>query len=341
MLGHVCISEFYYSELSDGIRRFCYMFHLPLFFFCAGYLYRRIGLREKIVKIIRSYYFPFIVIGLISIGCYPIWRALGITESETLMQLAKRVLGVFAFRIDGFFIQPMWFLCFFAVCQLEYWAFDALIDRQKYVLRLLVAFVIGIAGMGLVHFFGKGVFYVFLSLTMIPLIEIGGGYHRFTDYLASAQTTGQYRRKMPLVCIGCFTMMAALILFTDKEIDLSKCSFFGGIGFYPVILVGISFCVSVSMMVMGNKHMPGIYNILRLAGKYSFWIMCFHVSVFKIIDGIAGLLYHCDLMVLQRLLWSFPMLRCVYFAAGLIIPSLIGMGIESWSRKRRLKRNGC
>ena len=144
------------------------------FFFCAGYLYRRIGLREKIVKIIRSYYFPFIVIGLISIGCYPIWRALGITESETLMQLAKRVLGVFAFRIDGFFIQPMWFLCFFAVCQLEYWAFDALIDRQKYVLRLLVAFVIGIAGMGLVHFFGKGVFYVFLSLTMIPLIEIGG-----------------------------------------------------------------------------------------------------------------------------------------------------------------------
>ena len=151
------------------------MFHLPLFFFCAGYLYRRIGLREKIVKIIRSYYFPFIVIGLISIGCYPIWRALGITESETLMQLAKRVLGVFAFRIDGFFIQPMWFLCFFAVCQLEYWAFDALIDRQKYVLRLLVAFVIGIAGMGLVHFFGKGVFYVFLSLTMIPLIEIGGG----------------------------------------------------------------------------------------------------------------------------------------------------------------------
>lgn len=36
-------------------------------------------------------------------------------------------------------------------------------------------------------------------------------------------------------------MMAALILFTDKEIDLSKCSFFGGIGFYPVILVGISF----------------------------------------------------------------------------------------------------
>ena len=91
------------------------------------------------------------------------------------MQLAKRVLGVFAFRIDGFFIQPMWFLCFFAVCQLEYWAFDALIDRQKYVLRLLVAFVIGIAGMGLVHFFGKGVFYVFLSLTMIHLIEIGGG----------------------------------------------------------------------------------------------------------------------------------------------------------------------
>lgn len=112
VLGHVCISEFYYSELSDGIRRFCYMFHLPLFFFCAGYLYRRIGLREKIVKIIRSYYFPFIVIGLISIGCYPIWRALGITESETLMQLAKRVLGIFAFRIDGFFIQPMWFLCF-------------------------------------------------------------------------------------------------------------------------------------------------------------------------------------------------------------------------------------
>lgn len=340
MLGHVCISEFYYSELSDGIRRFCYMFHLPLFFFCAGYLYRRIGLRKKIVKIIRSYYFPFIVIGLISIGCYPIWRALGITESETLMQLAKRVLGVFAFRIDGFFIQPMWFLCFFAVCQLEYWAFDALIERQKYVLRLLVAFVIGIVGMDLVHFFGKGIFYEFLSLTMIPLIEIGGvSQVNRLPYLCADNWSIQ--KKMPLVCIGCFTMMAALILFTDKEIELSKCSFFGGIWFYPVILVGISFCVSVSMMVMGNKHMPGIYNILRLAGKYSFWIMCFHVSVFKIIDGIAGLLYHCDLKVLQRLLWSFPMLRCVYFAAGLIIPSLIGMGIEIWSRKRRLKRNEC
>lgn len=42
VLGHVCISEFYYSELSDGIRRFCYMFHLPFFFsapdICIGEL---------------------------------------------------------------------------------------------------------------------------------------------------------------------------------------------------------------------------------------------------------------------------------------------------------------
>ena len=91
------------------------------------------------------------------------------------MQLLVRISGVVTFHIDGYMMQPMWFLVIFATCQLEYWCFDFLLDKQCSLIRCVVALMIGMFGIFLVHYLGKGEWYFFLAFTMLPLMECGGG----------------------------------------------------------------------------------------------------------------------------------------------------------------------
>ena len=251
VLGHVLVSEDYYSYWADCIRRFCYMFHLPLFFFCSGYLYKRTGLIFRIKKLLKNYYFPFVMLGCITLVMYPFWRRLDIIGNESSGELLSRFFGVLSFHIDGFFMQPMWFLVIFGVCHMEYWCFDFLLKKQKDIVRFIVSFMVGTCGICLVHFFGKGEYYVFLALTMLPLIESGRYWKIQTEFTTRKRDCSKY---LPLVVILSFAAMVMLIVFTDGEIELSKCSFFGGIGFYPVITIGIIFCLSVSIILRGGQY---------------------------------------------------------------------------------------
>mgnify|MGYP004547824049 CR=1 FL=1 len=118
-----------------------------------------------------------------------------------------------------------------------------------------------------------------------------------------------------------------LIMFTDGEIELSKCAFFGGIGFYPVIFIGIMFCLSVSeIMEKGHTKLCNtVKSILCILGRYSFWIMCGHFVVFKVIDGLIGLFSDLNPMRLQEFPWSFSEWRALYFIGGMVLPTIIGV----------------
>lgn len=100
--------------------------------------------------------------------------------------------------------------------------------------------------------------------------------------------------------------------------------------------IGIIAVVLGHALVSGNYYSDmADYIVLCVFGRYSFWIMCGHIMVFKVIDGITGIFLNTDSLTLQQFPWTFPELRGIYLIAGVIIPVIIGEAVEKAKVKLR------
>lgn len=82
VIGHAFNTRNFYSDGAEMIRRFVYLYHLPIFFFCAGCFYRFRKPEVFFLKLIRRYYLPFVAIEFFSIVLYPLWASLGVFNPE-------------------------------------------------------------------------------------------------------------------------------------------------------------------------------------------------------------------------------------------------------------------
>jgi fucose 4-O-acetylase-like acetyltransferase len=225
--------------------------------------------------------------------------------------------------MGGIFTGPLWFVPFFVITQFWYYALQCahaflmkkLPDKYWFWVTLEIM-ISGILGIVTVLLFGVGKKKILLAITMVPLMKIGS-------------VARENWRKIEIILKKNFLWILlatmSILLIADAcgfQIELSKGILGGydGLLFYPIVFVGIVFCLSLAALIQ-NLKMQFIFENL---GRMSFWVMSLHCMVFKTLDGIAGVILKTESDVLTLFPYSFPELRLIYILLGLFFPMIVG-----------------
>ncbi len=325
VLGHVWNTDNYFSVCGEMLRRFVYLYHLPVFFFCAGYMFRVKTILEFCMSVLKNQYLKFVIVGLTSLMLAPVWSQCGIITSVAFEEIKADVWKIIKFYPSGILTGTMWFVPMFAIAltifyMINYLAEKVIAANVKFSLNVVkgvVFLLLGLCGMVLTVYKGWGNHFLHVSLTMLPVMYLG-------QYMKQKPLLFERVRSVWLVGVS-GTAMVFLVFFTGYEIELSKLKLFNDWAFYPVILLGILFCVSLASWIERFK----ISQLVAYCGKMSFWIMAYQLIAIKVVDAIAGNILHVDQEILQLFPYSFNSvcIKVIYFLAGMCIPLAVGNAV--------------
>lgn len=100
VIGHAMNAELFSSAGAEFIRRFVYLYHLPIFFFCAGYFFRC----ESIIACLRKLWKQYKLMILFCFGSYffiPLWVKMGAIEMPLIGEIVRKSINILLFREDA------------------------------------------------------------------------------------------------------------------------------------------------------------------------------------------------------------------------------------------------
>ena len=243
------------------------------------------------------------------------------------VDVLHKVKNIFLFKNDGLLTGAMWFVIFFAMAQLQYTfiSYCTSVAMNKFNVSLsshnltgIISWALGFCGLYIVSVRGGGRYCIWLSLLMLPIMWLGQFCHEHkTVYLNFINNSW--------LALVSGALLIAFSLLSDYEIELSKAELCGGYLFYPITILGLVFCLSIVGACDKSKY---VRACISHCGRMSFWIMAYQFMSFKFFDGIAGLIFHFDLNVLQLYPYSFAQCRLFYILLGITLPSVIGLFLK-------------
>lgn len=93
VIGHAMNAELFSSAGAEFIRRFVYLYHLPIFFFCAGYFFRC----ESIIACLRKLWKQYKLMILFCFGSYffiPLWVKMGAIEMPLIGEIVRKSINI-------------------------------------------------------------------------------------------------------------------------------------------------------------------------------------------------------------------------------------------------------
>lgn len=327
VLGHACWNINIRGCILP-VGPFVYLYHLAIFAFCAGYVYKsnEDSVWIYISKRLKSMYLPFIQYSIFYIVCRNIFIKIGVLEatSYTIGDTIIAFTNILTFNSCGELVGALWFvpMIFFAV------VFYAFLEKSinklnitiliKKVIMCIVMMLIGIVGLyttekqyGLLH-------NIQIAYLFVPIIWLGS--------LAKKIEIKKYCGL--IIGIITFLIMSIVLYLNVGIIELSKFMIINKWIFYPITIIGILFCLSITKLFC---KLGKIEKMLIVAGRNSFDIMALHFICFKLIDFII-----CKSIGKNDLLAVFPH----SFNSIWIIYVLGGVGISIWvvNMKNKLKK---
>ena len=293
----------YYSGSVELIRKFVYLYHLAVFFFCSGYLLKAKPVKSIMLRFLKQYGI-FVLICLSSFAFLPLWVKTGIVALDGYQEILTKISNIVRFKQDGYFVGAMWFMPFMATTSMFYSILLLIKIRCEKAYYLLVILCAGL-GIYFVTYKGLGRYYVWVALLMIPIMAAGSEYRKCEDRVVL--------NRIPLLLVG----IIMLFLCTQGEIELSKGIIYGKILFYPITLLGLLFCIKLKSYIMKNKRLS---NFLSWIGSNSMYVMGYHFIVFKLIDTIMSAFVATTPEQLKLFPYSFPQCRVLYISVGVLLP---------------------
>lgn len=301
VLGHV-LNEKYGDVNTEVVRRFIYIFHLPLFFFISGYFIKKECFIHFVKKKIKTLYFPCVMISLFSLILVPLWVRVGVLKMPNAHILAQKVFKILFFKADGYFVGACWF---FSLLFISVILFELILQTDKYIIVGVLSFLGGILGIYCLNNNILDTQNINIAFAMLPFIFVGYSVKR-----------KKYKLKKYNVIVGLIFTLLIFILnsITGYEVELSKGKLYGkGILFYPVSLMGIYLsCVCAKCI---NRFT--CKKIFAYIGKHSNIIMMLHFIVFKMVDVVLSFFIDGNI---ESTIFTFPNYRWLYFIMGIVIP---------------------
>lgn len=308
VLGHIYKNEHIYNWI--------YSFHMPLFFFAAGYVYKKKNILEDLKKRAQSVLVPYFIFGIIGLVY---WLLLERRFRESTMSSTEAIIGLFRGQENTLdFNVHLWFLpCFFVTAVL----FNLLINLIDEKWTIVV--VIGIS-----------IFYTFLwdKIPSLPwgidwickyiFFFLAGHSIRYKDVLTNriiSQKTKWFFLGLLLLCLEAISVF-----------------YFGNSKFLWFINASLALAgLSIITAVLGKSR------LLEYLGRCTIVILCIHGPLYRVFIKALSIVIKSNTEVIRNnialsILIAILTLSCCSVIYQLIIwlfPWIIG-------RKKQIKKYG-
>lgn len=316
VLGHCLPASFVF------LKRFIYLFHLPLFFLISGYLYNEKSSDkpwEYIGTRLQSYLKAYVMYGSILVFFHNILYRMGIFSpgyiGYNFRDFMTGFFNTFVFLSNEPFSAAMWFIpvLFISLVIFNFIFafanhFPFSINKEKTRFILIVLFTL----LG-----------IYLNVNQIELM-----WHCQTCFvILPFLYVGNLIRNQKLKWLKANWVLAIIIIlfvclglyYVEGSVELSQNSLWIPplfyIGAFAMIYVVYTFCHCLQ-----SQHM--IKKCLTVLGKNTLPIMCFHILVFKLMDFVVITLFSKNYPILSSFTVSYPDMFVFYTIFG-ILGSLI------------------
>ena len=343
VIGHACNEYNFQPPLYIHIiKNFVYTYHLMIFAFCSGFLFKynkELGIKKFIIKRIKSYYLKFLIYAyslLIFKVIFTLIGAYNYSVIDFIKQSVKIALFINGGGVDG----ALWFLQMLFIASVFYMLINNVFMKyniSKYP-RLAIVLIFGIIGL-ILNNSGLLVYYrIDAAFIAIPFME--WGYQIRKKMVSLLENRSAMRIFYNIVIfVGLTCVLFSIVFVFDFEIDIAKWKTSPFILFIVASIIGVLWCFSFLHLIMRNAIIKKVFLII---GQNSAIIMAYHFMVFKLCDSIYCWLFEIDSNLAFHP-YSYPELRCLYIITGIIFPiafNLLFVKVRDmfWKREKKVRK---
>lgn len=254
-----------------------YSFHVPLFFFISGYMYKDKPLTDNITSKLKKIYFPFVIFNVITwlfFSVIAIMKHIAFDKSSYL-NLYRTIIG---FDISVPQNGPLWFLlCLFSVSVI--YIFISLLKSEY----LKFSFVVAVSAFGyfISQEYSNLPFKIETAMMMIPYFYFGN--------LSKKYNFADKMNKRSLILIFNGTLILSLFHFILNSYNLQISGIerisvlenrFGNI----FLFYSASLCAILYISALAEKI--DSVRIINYFGKNSLIILCVHYPILQYVERI-------------------------------------------------------
>lgn len=236
----------------DFVKRYLWTFHVPLFFFLSGYLWRpsdvRAFARRIVLRLVVPYVVAYVLLTLITLRTLD-WHV-----------LAPVLRGLFYGNqsYQGYIAAPLWFLPALVIVEL-------LVFAMVQAGWLLYPAILGIS----LWLFHHGKINLLLS---VDLALLGLNYFLFGML---ARSSGLLQRLEAVPLAGGVAAGVGLALGID--LALAGAAWYGGPSYTRSLLAGVAGIAMLTACAQGLQRSPLLNNrAVRFLSDNTLFILCFH-----------------------------------------------------------------
>lgn len=339
VMGHTAIHTPLYT--------FTYLFHIPIFFFVAGYFFKDeyveqpwLFLRKKLVR----FYVPWLVYGLVFVLLHNLFlkyhliaydfHAQKVIEPYSFSDILQKIGGVLTFfQWKEPLLAPLWFLfgmfsglsVFFVVT----WVSKRFCPSKPELCRAILISLCLIIG------FVGNAYHFHLSILYRPMVIAGLIYIGKLYWI--------YQSKVKLTPFVAGVCLALLLVATALKFRVNVGGMIFGNPFIFLLLSCAGCYLVLWISVFINARTKYLRSLFDFIGRYTFTIMALQYLSFKLVALLQ--IWVCDYPI--RYLAYYPVIpkntHCwwvAYTVVGIAVPLFLGFVAEKlWKKMKQILPN--
>ena len=330
----VVIGHAIWSEGTNGgaysIRNFIYLFHLAIFYYASGFLYKDkyvVDFKTFLIKRIKSLYIPYVTYGSVFLILHNIFCYIGLYSVDTTYSMGELIKNFFSLLKFNYFEAlsgVFWFFKSLFVVSLSFELIVYILHKFQYC-KLLIIICLGflsIVGIGACYY-SFPCNKTLANLALLPVFFVG--YYVSRNSICLLRYFKRYRF---LVIFACF---AILLINSNYEVSINA----QDIGPNPIIFYVCAFC-GIYLTLYVVDHTPkSLYKWIDYIGKNTAPIFIWHFLFFRIASLIIILFNRLNINNLKlhpvipnhNIIWLF-----IYIIIGVGGSLLIDKMIKTMKR---------
>lgn len=280
------------------IRDYIWNFHMPLFFFVSGFLYKpSLSFRDFFLKRIKSIYIPYILFFFVT---FTYWVLIERNVRGSEYSIWHQLIGLLYGTYEGnhlYFNGALWFLPCLFVTEIMFFPLGRIKNKIGILANILLFYIIGtILNLNEVNYLPLG-----LHTAFFAIVFYGFGYlaKQLPKYIIETTSAFQW-----LLIITCLSIQ---LLNKQYSSDISNAS----LPYLLIAIIGILLYLSLSIKIGHSK-------LIEYLGKNSLVIFAFQEPVYRAIIFIFSKITNIEIEYLRiNVLYSI-IISC--FSILIIVP---------------------
>lgn len=283
------------------LRDYIWNFHMPLFFFVSGLLYKpNLKFKDFLLRRVKSIYIPYIFFFLVTF-CYwlLIERHVRGGEYSIWHQLTGLPYGTY----EGnhlYFNGALWFLpCLFAT-EMLFYPLGKIKNQMEILALLLLFYVVGtLFRMNGINYLPFG-----LHTAFFAILFYGFGYlgKQIPRYINETKIGYQW-----LLIITCFCVQLLSNKYYSSTISETQ------LPYILIATIGILLYLTLSIKIKQNR-------LIEYLGKNSLVIFAFQEPVYRAVIFIFSKILNMEVELLRTNIWYSFIITC--FSILIIVPAI-------------------